>query len=289
MGVSFGRIERIPMIHFAFSTNAFTRSTAEEAIDSIAQAGYNGVELMLDRPHLFPADASPGHVERVRRAAERAGLTFSNCNAFPMSAVGDTWHPSWVERDDALRRRRIEHTAKALRIAGDLGAPTVSTEPGGPVPHGMSRPEAMTLFVQGLGDVLPAAEEAGVTLLVEPEPGLLIERAAQYLSFSTRIAHPRLALNFDIGHFFCVGEDPAEAYLELQEHVRHVHLEDIAESRRHRHLLPGEGAIDLPHVVETMAEEGYNGWITVELYPYEDTPYETACAALEYLRRHVHL
>jgi len=275
------------MIQYAFSTNAFTKCSAEEAVASIAEAGYDGVEIMLDAPHLFPADAGPAEVANVQRAIERAGLRLSNCNAFTMRAVGDTWHPSWLEPDPDLRRQRIRHTADALRIARDLGAPNISTEPGGPVPEEMAREEAMKIFTAGIEEVLPVAAETGVALLVEPEPALLIERTSEYLDFAGRVSHPKLALNFDIGHFFCVGEDPAEAFIALRSHVRHAHLEDIAASRKHRHLLPGSGAIDLPGVVNTMAAEGYTGWITVELYPYQDNPYQTACAALEYIRSSV--
>ena len=275
------------MLRFAFSTNAFTKCSAEEAIASIAKAGYEGVELMLDAPHLFPADATPEKVDSVRKAAKAAGLTFSNANAFPMSAVGDTWNPSWIDPDPEIRKQRIQHTADALRVAGDLGIPNISTEPGGQLPEGMSRDEAMDLFVAGVEEVLPVAEETGVTLLVEPEPHLLIERTDEYLDFAGRISHPNLALNFDVGHFYSVGEDPAEQFRVLKQYARHVHFEDIAASREHRHLLPGAGAIDLPGVVRTMAAEGYDGWITVELYPYEDSPCETACAALDYIHENI--
>ncbi|MFH1732926.1 MAG: sugar phosphate isomerase/epimerase family protein [Planctomycetota bacterium] len=271
----------------AFSTNAFTKCSAEEAIASIAKAGYEGVELMLDAPHLFPADATPEKVASIRNAAASAGLAFSNANAFPMAAVGDTWNPSWIDPDPEVRRQRIRHTADALRIASDLGIPNISTEPGGQLPEGVTRDDAMKLFAAGVDEVLPVAEETGVTLLVEPEPHLLIERTSEYLDFAGRISHPNLALNFDIGHFYCVGEDPAEQFRVLRQYARHVHFEDIAASREHRHLRPGDGAIDLPGIVLTMIGEGYSGWITVELYPYEDTPYETACAALQYIRENV--
>jgi len=274
-------------VRFAFSTNAFTKVGAEDAIASIGAAGYEGVELMLDSPHLFPLDATPEKVDSIRRAASDAGLCFSNCNAFPMAAVGDTWHPSWIEPDADLRRQRISHTKDALRIAGQLGVSNISTEPGGPLPDGMSRAEALRIFVDGIEKVLPAAEKAGVCLLVEPEPGLLIERTDEYIEFAALIEHPKLALNFDIGHFYCVGEDTAEAFRKLKGYARHVHFEDIAASRKHRHVLPGDGAIDLPGVIRTMSAEGYDGWITVELYPYEDSPYETACAALKYIRANI--
>ncbi len=272
---------------YAFSTNAFTKFSAEEAIGQIAKAGYDGVELMLDAPHLFPRDATPDKVARIRNAAEKAGLTFSNANAFPMSAVGDTWNPSWIDPDPTVRKQRIQHTADALRVARDLGIPNISTEPGGQMHHAADRDAAMRLFVAGIEEVLPVAEETGVTLLVEPEPHLLIERTREYLDFAGRVSHPNLALNFDIGHFYCVGEDPAQAFRTLKQHARHVHFEDIAASREHRHLLPGTGTIDLPGVVRTLAAEGYAGWITVELYPYQDNPFETACAAREYIRTRI--
>ena len=277
------------MIRYAFSTNAFTKCSAEEAIAAIAHAGYEGAELMLDAPHLFPADATSQKIKSIRKAAEEAGLAFSNANAFPMGAVGDTWNPSWIDPDPGVRRRRIDHTADALRIAGDLGIPTISTEPGGQMPEGMSRDEMMALFITGVEQVLPVAEAAGVTLLVEPEPHLLIERTSEYLDFAARISHPNLALNFDIGHFYCVGEDPGEQFRALKQYARHVHFEDIAASREHKHLLPGDGAIDLPGVVRTIIGESYDGWITVELYPYEDNPYETACAARAYIRENIKL
>ena len=189
-------------VKYAFSTNAFTKYRPEEAIAAIAQAGYDGVELMLDAPHLFPQHATPEDIRTIRSAAEKAGLAFSNCNAFTMSAVGDTWHPSWIEPDSGARHQRIRHTARALRIARDLGAPNISTEPGGPLPQGMDRNLAIDLFVEGIEEVLPVAEQTGVALLVEPEPGLVIERTEQYLQFADRIQHPNLGLNFDIGHFY---------------------------------------------------------------------------------------
>ena len=38
----------------AFSTNAFVRYPVTEAVERIAAAGYEGVELLADVPHLYP-------------------------------------------------------------------------------------------------------------------------------------------------------------------------------------------------------------------------------------------
>jgi sugar phosphate isomerase/epimerase len=93
--------------------------------------------------------------------------------------------------------------------------------------------------------------------------------------------NPAVALNFDIGHFFCVKDDPGPTMRRLARYVRHVHLEDIAASRVHHHLVPGEGVIDFAAVIRAMREVGYDGWVTIELYPYVDDPDQAARAARE--------
>ena len=103
---------------------------------------------------------------------------------------------------------------------------------------------AWKLFVEMLKPVVEHAEKEGVLLLIEPEPGLLIETADQFLELMQHIDSPAVGLNFDIGHAYCVGDDPATTIPRVAKYIRHFHLEDIAATRVHHHLVPGEGAID---------------------------------------------
>jgi sugar phosphate isomerase/epimerase len=267
----------------AFSTNAFKQVSLEESLRQIAACGYSGVEIMADVPHAYPPHMDPRRRKAVVDLCRELRLAITNLNAFTLFAQGDTWHPSWIEPDPAARARRIEHTLGALQLARDLGAPGISLEPGGPLPEGMDRTAAMALYRDGLKAVLPAAAQCGVDLLVEPEPHLLIERPEEFEELLAGLSHPRLGLNFDIGHFYCVGVDPAAAARRLAPHIRHVHLEDIAASREHRHLVPGRGTIPLKSVLDALADVGYTGWITVELYPYEAQAREVAEEAFQYL------
>ena len=122
-----------------------------------------------------------------------------------------------------------------------------------------------------------------VLLLIEPEPGLLIERFEQYLEFADRIDSPWVGLNFDIGHAYCVGEAPEEWIARMAPHTKHYHLEDIAATRKHEHLIPGRGAIDFAAVLREIAASGYDGWLTVELYPYIDDPDRAGREAKQFL------
>jgi sugar phosphate isomerase/epimerase len=63
--------------------------------------------------------------------------------------------------------------------------------------------------------------------------------------------------------------------------IRHVHLEDIAPTRVHHHLIPGEGAIDFGAALKALKEVNYDGWVTIELYTCHENPDHAAKVARE--------
>ena len=272
----------------AFSTNAYLRFSFAEAVRRLAAIGYSGVEIMADVPHAWPAFLLEEQKQGLRDSLKKNNLAISNINAFMMHAVNDPrqryWHPSWIEPDRHYRQIRIDHTMRALTLAKELGAPNITTEPGGPVEPGGSWQAALKLFVEGLQPVAAHAEKEGMLLLVEPEPGLLIETADQFLELMRHIDSPAVGLNFDIGHAYCVGDDPATTIPRVAGYIRHFHLEDIAATRVHHHLVPGEGAIDFAATFRAIRQIGYDGWVTIELYPYVDDPDAAALTALERVR-----
>ena len=91
-------------------------------------------------------------------------------------------------------------------------------------------------------------------------------------------------MNCDIGHLFCVGDDPAKVITENPAEIAHVHLEDIGKNQVHQHLTPGKGVIDFAAIFTALRNIGYQGWVTVELYPYETTAAGVARLAYDHLR-----
>ena len=266
-----------------YSTNAFTKHALLDALESIKKLGFNGVEIMCDQPHLYPPEYDLAKLDQVRQTLQRLDLKVTNLNSFTLFAIGDTYLPSWIEPDAERRRIRIAHTLSSLHVAKQLGSRCISIPPGGPL-DGTPRSKAMSLFFEGLEQVIPEAEALGVMLLVEPEPDLMIERTSEFQTFIKDIRSSSVGINFDIGHFFCAGEDPAAAFETLFEWVGHVHLEDIGISRIHQHLVPGDGAIDLKAVFRKMNELGYQGDMTLELYTYANGPEIAGVKSLEYLQ-----
>jgi sugar phosphate isomerase/epimerase len=268
---------------FGYSTNAFVKHTLLDSLDKIAALGFKGVEIMCDQPHLYPPEYDVARLTEVKERLSAAHLKPTNLNSFTLFAVGDTYLPSWIEPDAERRKMRVAHTLSCLEIAAFLGCANISVPPGGPLEKNMSRKESLALFHQGMDQVIPKAEELRVRLLIEPEPDLLIERTAQIKPFVHEIRCDAVGINFDVGHFFCAGEDPAAALEELFEWVGHMHIEDIGADRRHHHLIPGRGAIDFVPVFRKMRELNSACDISLELYTYADRPEEAGRQSLDHL------
>jgi sugar phosphate isomerase/epimerase len=268
----------------AFSTNAFKRYSLGESIRAIANIGYEGVEILADVPHAYPPVFGKDRIQSTRDIISEYKIQISNLNAFTLYAIMDVYHPSWIENDAVLRESRIQHTINCLKLARKIGSKNISTEPGGPInSDSLDLSQLKKLFLNGLTRTAAIAEKERIKILIEPEPNLLLENSEQFLDFVKNINSHYIRLNFDIGHFYCVREDPAELVHTLADYIEHFHLADIATDRVHNHLIPGQGSIDFSSVFKAIKEIGYEGFVTVELYPYQDNPVYAATVAYQYL------
>lgn len=275
-------------MRLSFSTNAFTRYSLFEAVKTIASIGYDGIELLADTPHLFVPSFSDSHLKELYRVVEQSGLRIANVNA--NTAIGyygrtfwePLFEPSLANPDPAARQWRIDYTRKCIDAAQALGAPSISVTSGRMVP-GVFYEESMDLLRDSLRQVLSHASGSGVKVGIEYEPGLLIERFEELQALLKQLDSELLGANLDLGHSHVLGEDPDTVLEGLSSRVFHIHLEDILD-RKHHHLVPGEGNMDISGLIGTLARHGYEGFITLELYTYPHEPAEAARRSLAYMR-----
>src|SRR6476619_7495799 len=118
-------LQSTPLMHrLAFSTNAFKKNSLDEAIDFIGGIGYAGVELMADLHHAYPPTMDGPRRDHTKQLLASRKLPVSNVNAFTLFACGDTYHPTWIEKDPAQRKLRVDHTLACIDLASEFGAKT---------------------------------------------------------------------------------------------------------------------------------------------------------------------
>lgn len=274
---------------FAYSTNAFKNYSLEYSISLIKDIGFDGIEIMADLPHLYPPYYDEEKIIKLKNLLDNIKLPVSNLNTFTLCAIGDMHHPSWIEKEKNKRNVRIQHTINCIKLASKLNCPNISIQPGGKVEY-FSSYESMKLFISSLEKVIPIAKELNIKILVEPEPGLLIENSKQFDRFISEINNYSfnssdyiIGLNCDIGHFYCAGEDPSRIIKKFKDIIGHIHIEDI-KNRIHDHKILGHGDIDFIPIFDTLKEIDYKGFISVELYPYQDNPVDAGKESLEYIK-----
>jgi sugar phosphate isomerase/epimerase len=268
-------------VWFAYSTNAYLRRPVDEALRSIARIGYDGAEILIDRPHVWPFDDRT----RARAAAglKTSGLRISNVNI--NTAMGldggicrDGPGPALADGDPRRVAARVAYTKKAFRVARALGATTAS------VTTGPGRPGAWKGAMAALGTLAEDAAALGMRLGIEYEPGFLVGDVKTLLRAWRDVRHPALGANLDLGHARVAGENLARTIGLCEGRTWNVHVEDIR-GRVHHHLPVGEGDMPWLAIARALRAAAYDGPLTVELYTCDRNPVAAGRKSLRELRR----
>ncbi|GAB3553394.1 hypothetical protein GCM10027404_25730 [Arthrobacter tumbae] len=247
-----------------YGTNGLTDHPLPVALELLAEQGYGAVALTLGHPHLDPFAADlDAQLQALR-------VTLSELNLRVVIETGtrfllDPRHkhrPALVDEEAASR---VDFLHRAVDIAAALEAECVSFF-SGVLPEGTSPDTGWQRLTERVAGVVEYAAGTGVLLAVEPEPGMLVETVSDALHLRAELGDPdNLRITVDIGHCVVVEPDGVRgALLQAGPLLANVQLDDMR-PHAHEHLPFGEGTVDLPLALATLAELDYRGVAAVEL------------------------
>src|SRR5580765_2477260 len=123
-------------MNLAFSTNAYTRFSLDEALEGIRRAGFTGVEILADVPHAWPDSLDPSTTREIRQSLDRLGLTVSNVNAncsfgyWKDAPPEPYFEPSLISPNPKHRADRTRLILKTLDFAKSVGSRNISITSG---------------------------------------------------------------------------------------------------------------------------------------------------------------
>ena len=264
----------------AFSTNAYTRHSLTDALQGIQAAGFEGVEILADVPHAYPPQMTPALVASVRKSLEQLGLAVSNVNCncsfgyWKDAPPEPYFEPSLISPNPRHRADRTAMILRTLEFAKEVGARNISITSGRTL-GGMPPNKAANQFAESIKPILDRAENLGIDVGIECEPGLFLEYVAELRDWIDRLGQPRFGANLDIGHSVVIGESIADAVRLLAGRIWNLHVEDLP-GRKHYHMIPGEGTLDWQTLKKSLQEIKYDRFLTVELYTHTEKPQEAA-------------
>ncbi|NCY03361.1 MAG: sugar phosphate isomerase/epimerase, partial [Planctomycetia bacterium] len=226
-----------------YVTNGIGDVDPLDAVAALRALGYRSLAITLDHHTIDPFAADrPARVARWRAALAAAGMAcVVETGARHLLDPRHKHEPTLVTADRAGRERRADFLRRAIDVAADLGAACVSCW-SGVVRDGADDEAVWSRLVGGLAPVLDHAEDRGIPLGFEPEPGMAIDTLARYDELLARLGRPdRLRLTIDIGHMECMGEWPIAGRLRpWVDRLVNVHVDDML-ACRHEHLPLGRG------------------------------------------------
>jgi len=247
----------------------------DAAIVDAAAWGMDGVELTVG--DCLPPDTSKEECERIRSVADDAGVGLRTL------ASGFYWGCSLGSPDDAERTEAIDFTRKYLQIASWIGAETILVVPGAvDVAWDPDRPvvpyqEVWDHSTASLKELLPLAEELGITIGLENVWNKFLLSPVEMRSYVDQFDSERIGVYFDTGN--CLVSGYPEHWIDiLGTRIKAIHVKNYQRDNAGGTLAGfGDdllsGDLNVEDVKEAVSRNGLNGLtFTAEMIPFSRLP-----------------
>jgi len=176
------------------------------------------------------ANATDADIERARNIIADTGLMPG-----PFGGGGTTFHP-----DPTECRKNKAHIAKALKVAGKLGCPTIRISGGSmhPTNRWMHHPEnhsqkSLDLFIENTRELVTIAEDSGVAICPETTQWTIINSIQRMKEFVDRLDSPYVKVVLDpVNHMtydrvYESGSFIKSAIATLGDRIGVIHVKDV--------------------------------------------------------------
>ncbi len=234
------------------------RGPAEYAFRLAAELGYDGVELHLREPGDVDAAA-------VGMLARELGLAIPTLGTGMMAGLDGL---TFADPDAEVRRRAVARIRAHVALAAQLGSGvTIGLVRGRLGPEPGARAARRQALMACLDECARAALAAGVTLFLEP----MNRYECDYLytldeagAVIAELGAPNVRLLADTFHMNLEEVDMAAGLRRAGARLGHVHLVDSNRG------VPGHGHLDMRGILQALAADGYEGYLSFEALPLPD-------------------
>jgi inosose dehydratase len=269
----------------------------EKMLDEMTDAGYSGTEL---GPYgFFPPDAQVLRPQFAKRNLQLVG-------SFVPVRMGDP----------AAGKEVLERIRKVGKLLADLNAPflVMADDQSAERNAYSGRSKELSCAVltadqwrhvgKVVADAEKAANEFGLDLVFHPHVATYVETPEECEKFFDATSHTNIGLCLDTGHCVYGGGSVVREAEKYKNKLRLVHIKDcnaavLDEARRRKwtfeeaiehkvFTIIGDGGVNFPNFLRTLAKNGYSGWFVVEQdVKFGDAtirPAESVTASLKYLQ-----
>jgi len=266
-------------MRYAICNETFDGWDHARSCAAAAEAGYTGWEIAPFTLASRITDVTAQQRKTIRAEAEKNGLTIIGLHWLLAKTEG----LHLTSADAEVRKRTADYFVELARCCRDLGGSLMVL--GSPaqrrVPAGASLEQATDWALDTLRQVMPALEETNVTICLEPlspPDANFMNTAAEGSALLRRLDHPNFRLHLDVK---AMSTDEAPVPELIRRHIgdlEHFHANDPNLRG------PGFGDTDFVPIFQALKDNGYQGWVSVEVFDYKPDPVTIAKESIRYMR-----
>jgi sugar phosphate isomerase/epimerase len=265
---------------FAICNEIFQGWKLEDTLAHAARLGYAGVEIAPFTLADSVTEISAGERQKIREAAARHRIEIAGIHWVLVKPEGlYINHP-----DPSLRERTAQYFCDLVDFCADVGGKVMVV--GSPKQRNLlpdvSREQGWTWAAATFRRAVAQAEQRGVTICFEPLAPVetnFINTAAEALQFVQQVPSPSFKIILDV-KAMCSESKPIPAIIrDCWPNFGHFHANDKNMKG------PGFGDVDFMPIAAALKEVGYAGFVSVEVFKFEEGAEVIAAKSLEYLRR----
>jgi sugar phosphate isomerase/epimerase len=265
-------------VKFAICNEIFTDWNLQDAFGFAQQTGYDGIEIA---PYtLAPSVTLISSAERVqlRKLAERVGIEICGIHWVLVGAEGLYLnHPN-----TPVQNRTRKYLCELVNFCADIGGKIMVV--GSPkqrnVMQEVSSARAWAIATDTFRDAVKTAEDRGVTVCIEPLAPTetnFINTAYEAVEFSKQFKSHAMKVILDVKAMCSEELSITQIIKETTPHFAHFHAND-------KNLKgPGFGKVDFRPIATALHDVGYNKYISVEVFKFDEGPEVIATKSLQYL------
>lgn len=265
---------------FGICNEIFKDWPLEDAMAYARKVGYDAIEIAPFTVAKYVTEVTPEQRAEVRAAAERQGIAISGIHWVLVGADGmHLTHP-----DDAVRAKTADYFVELVKFCDDLGGKFIIN--GSPkqrsLMDGVSREQGRRWAVEVLTPATRLAAEKGVTICFEPLSTAetnFINTAAEAIEFAAEFNSPGMSIILDVKAMFAEGKPIPDIIRASKGRFAYFHANDSNLKG------PGFGDVDFKPIAAALKEVGYDGYVSVEVFKFEEGPEAIAGRSIEYLKR----
>jgi len=243
-----------PEIGFATGTYGMKSMSTREALRTLAEIGYDGVQLCLISG--WPTD--PARMTASDRMELRQILRDTR---LAVPAVLESLQVKPEKRASNLERLKM-----AVALGNELvpsNPPVIDTVLGG-TPAEFDKLKGT--MVDTVGEWAKIAESSKTTVAFKPHAGHAVNSPGRALWLLKAINSPRIRMIYDYSHFYVEGFGLESSLKELLPYTAFIAVKDAQGTpAKHDYLLPGDGKTDYLEYFRLLKRLGYTGWLGVEV------------------------